>query len=58
MAKDNILTRARKKKAQDHLDQGQLPEAKLLLEQVCRTDRQDAEAWYGLGIVNGLIDQQ
>jgi tetratricopeptide (TPR) repeat protein len=41
--------------AQTLLDQGQLPEAKLLLEQVCKTDRQDSEGWYGLGIVNGMI---
>ncbi|MBI3570209.1 MAG: tetratricopeptide repeat protein [Gammaproteobacteria bacterium] len=51
MARKNILTRLRIKKAQALAQNGQLPEARKLLEDICRSDRLDAEAWFMLGNV-------
>ncbi len=51
MTRKNILTRTRKKKAITLIDQGQFPEAKKLLEDICRIDRLDAETWFILGNV-------
>lgn len=48
----NPLTRGKKQKVQTLLQQNRLEEARVLLEQVCETDRRDAEAWYLLGAVN------
>ncbi len=48
----NPLTRGKKQKVQTLLQQNRLEEARVLLEQVCETDRRDAEAWYVLGTVN------
>jgi protein O-GlcNAc transferase len=56
VAKKNILTQSRKKKATELAQTGQLTEAKQLLEEVCRLDRMDAEAWFMLGVVNGRLD--
>lgn len=50
MAKKNILTHAKKVKAQAALQAGQLTEAKDLFEAVCRLDRLDAEARWALSI--------
>lgn len=45
MAKANILTRAKKTKANEFALQGRLQEACELYLKVCRTDPSDAEAW-------------
>ena len=50
--KPNPLTRGKKQKALALLQARQLPEAKSILEQVCRADPRDAEAWYLCGAVN------
>jgi Flp pilus assembly protein TadD len=55
MSKTDPSNRNKLLTAQTLLSQGRLPEAKSLLEQVSESDREDADAWYGLGIVNGLI---
>ncbi len=56
MAKKNILTLSKKKKAMELAQSGRFPEAKKLLEEVCRVDRVDAEAWFMLGIVHGKLN--
>lgn len=50
--KPNPLTRGKKQKALALLQARQLPEAKSMLEQVCRADPRDAEAWYLCGAVS------
>lgn len=55
MARINILTRSRKKKAMTLAQSGQLPEAKKLLEDICRVDRLDSETWFMLGFVCGQL---
>lgn len=54
--KKNILTQSRKKKATELVQTDQLTEAKQLLDEVCRIDRMDAEAWFMLGVVNGRLN--
>lgn len=51
-SKTNPLTRGKKQKVQDLLQLHRLEEARLLLEQICNTDRRDAESWYLLAAVN------
>lgn len=52
MSHTNSLTRGKKQKVQTLLQQNRLEEARVLLEQLCETDRRDAEAWYVRGTVN------
>ncbi len=54
MAKENILTRNKKKKAEELIAQGKLSEAMVMLETICKKNRQDADAWFNLGIISGL----
>lgn len=51
MSSKNPLTRGKKRKVHALLDQRNLAEAGKLLEEICRLDRRDAEAWYLLGAV-------
>lgn len=51
MAKKNIRTRSKLKKAQILLQSKQLEAACLLYEQICEIDKRDADAWYLLGAV-------
>lgn len=53
MSSDNTLDK--KVMAQTLLSRGRYPEAKVLLRQACEADPRDPEAWYGLGLANGLI---
>ena len=53
MAKENVLTRNKKKKAQELLSQGRFSEAMVILEIICNRDRQDADCWINLGIIYG-----
>jgi predicted O-linked N-acetylglucosamine transferase (SPINDLY family) len=55
MTRENILTRSRKRKAMEFVQCGQFPEAKALLEEICRVDRVDAETWRMLGTVCGQL---
>jgi len=56
MARKNILTSSKKKKAAALVNSRQLPEAKVLLGQICRIDPADADAWLMLGAVNGMLN--
>jgi protein O-GlcNAc transferase len=56
MAKKNILTLSKKKKSMELAQGGQFAEAKKLLEEVCRVDRVDEEAWFMLGIIHGKLN--
>lgn len=57
MAKKNILTHSKMKKAAELAQRGAFAEAKSLLEQVCKVDRVDADAWFMLGVVNGKLER-
>jgi tetratricopeptide (TPR) repeat protein len=54
MAKDNILTRNKKKKAQELIAQGRHSEAMVILENICERDRRDADAWLNLGKIRSM----
>jgi predicted O-linked N-acetylglucosamine transferase (SPINDLY family) len=55
MARKNILTSAKKKKAVALVQARQLQQAKELYQQICKIDPVDAEAWFMLGTVHGLL---
>jgi tetratricopeptide (TPR) repeat protein len=55
MAKQNVLTRAKKQQVQTLLQERRLHEARELLQQVCNTDRHDIEAWLHLAALNGQL---
>lgn len=55
MAKKNILTHSKKKKAQALMQSGQFAEAKSLCMQICAVDKTDSETWFFLGIANGQL---
>lgn len=55
MAKKNILTHSKLKKAADLAQRGAFAEARTLLEQVCKVDRVDPEARFMLGVINGKL---
>ena len=48
----NSLTRTKKQKAMALLQVGQLMEAKMQFEQICKSDARDAEAWAALGAIH------
>ena len=52
MAKQNVLTRGKKQRAQALLQAGQLEEARILCAQVCEKDRNDVDAWSMLGLIH------
>ncbi len=51
----SILTRSKKANALAFFQQQRLAEARTLLQEVCRADRADGEAWTLLGAVNGML---
>lgn len=55
MAKKNVLTQSKKKKALALIQRHRLEEAKGLLGQVSQQDPADAEAWFLLGGLNGRL---
>lgn len=57
MAKKNVLTRSRKLKAEELLNNNQLNEARDLCIKVCQADRTDAEAWTLLGLIERKLGQ-
>jgi len=57
MKKKNILLRSKIKKAQALARADQLAEARVVLEQIIKTERRDADVWLMLGIINGKQDQ-
>jgi tetratricopeptide (TPR) repeat protein len=52
MAKKNILTHSKKKKAESLLQNSQLLEANQLYASICQLDKMDADAWLARGVVN------
>lgn len=52
MAKQNVLTRGKKQRAQALFQAGQLEEARILYVQVCEKDRSDTDAWSMLGLIH------
>ena len=52
MAKQNVLTRGKKLRAQALLQAGQLEEAGTLYAEICQKDRTDVEAWSTFGLIN------
>lgn len=52
MPKANVLTRAKKNKAEVLFREGKLEGAKIVFEEVCRLDKIDAEAWIMLAVLN------
>jgi len=57
MAKKNIFTRAKKQKAQALFNEHRLDEAQELYQQICRTDKNDPEAWAMFGVIVGQLGQ-
>ncbi len=60
MGMQNIRSRSKLKQARTFFENRQLPEAKVVCEQICRTDKINAEAWLMLGMTNkalGLADE-
>lgn len=55
MARKNILTHSKKKKALALFHAKRLEEAKALYVQICMVDKSDADAWLMLGVVNGKL---
>lgn len=52
MAKQNVLTRSKKIKAEELFRSNRLEEARVLYAGVCQSDRSDADAWVMQGIIN------
>lgn len=55
MAKKNIRTHSKKKKALALVQSNQLEQARDLYIQVCKLDKRDADAWFLLGVVEGRL---
>lgn len=55
MARKNILTHSKKKKAYILVQANRLEEAKALYAQICQADKSDADALIMLGVVNGKL---
>lgn len=55
MAQNNVLLKARKKKAKALAQSGHLDEARALCVQLCKTAGRDAEPWFLLGAIDGQL---
>jgi predicted O-linked N-acetylglucosamine transferase (SPINDLY family) len=55
MNRQNVLTRAKKKQALALTQARRLEEAQALYAQVCEIDKQDVNAWFMLGAVQGML---
>ena len=55
MAKKNIKTHFKKKKAKALVDQKKYKEARDLYQNICEIDKRDADGWYMLGMIDGLL---
>src|SRR3989344_1421868 len=56
MAKKNILTHSKKRKALELVQGNRLPEARALCVEICGLDARDADAWFMLGTINGRLN--
>ena len=57
MAKQNILTRSKKKKAEALLQQRRFQEARALYSRICEQDPNDYDAWLTFGGLSGQLNQ-
>jgi tetratricopeptide (TPR) repeat protein len=55
MARQNVLTRAKKKQVEALLQQQRLQEARDLLIKICRTDKRDSDARLQLAVLHGQL---
>jgi tetratricopeptide (TPR) repeat protein len=55
MAKNNILTRAKRKQADMLFKGNRLHEAKEAYGRICQIDKADAESWFMLGVIHGNL---
>lgn len=53
--KKNIKTHSKKKKAKTLVEQKKFAEARELYQKVCDIDKRDADAWYMLGAIEGIL---
>lgn len=57
MAKQNVLTRSKKIKAEELFRSNRLEEARALYADVCKSDRADVDAWVMQGIIHRKLGQ-
>jgi protein O-GlcNAc transferase len=57
VAKKNILTQSKKKKASELAQEGRLVEASEVYQQICASDQVDGEAWFMLGVILAKLDK-
>lgn len=57
MARRNVLTHSKKKRAQQLVQKNRLLEARELYRQICRVDRGDYDAWFKLGAIHGQLGE-
>ena len=55
MAKKNIKTHSKKKKAKVLIKQKRYAAAREIYQKVCEVDKRDADAWYMLGVANYIL---
>ncbi len=55
MARRDVLTRSKKRKAEQLLRSRQLPQAREAFERLARIDPRDPEVWLNLGAINGMM---
>ncbi|MCR4297358.1 MAG: tetratricopeptide repeat protein, partial [Gallionella sp.] len=55
MSQSKVLLRSRKKTAFARIQEGRFAEAKAIIQDICRANGRDAEAWFLLGAVNGQL---
>jgi tetratricopeptide (TPR) repeat protein len=55
MSQEQPTIRAKMDEARRLFQERRLPEARDLYQQICQIDRGNADAWFGLGLVNGLM---
>jgi len=58
MTTNNVLTRAKKRKALEFIQAQQFAQARDLLLEICRIDRRDVESWFLLGNTTSALGDQ
>ncbi len=57
MAKVDIVMRARIKRGKQLLTAGRYQEARSVYKNICAKKRDDADSWFTLGVINGLLNR-
>ena len=57
MAKQSVLTRSKKMKAEAHIGNQRWSEAKALYKTICQMDKLDADAWTRLGYIHRRLGE-